>query len=320
MAHRPGTPSPSPADRSALRFELADPELRPEALAMLLTGRRDAGEPAVRPFLAFAQEHDLDLDALWVAWDARRMAAATLIIPGVGKTAMLFLSPVASSGRVTVCGQLIAHALAPLSPQETCLVQSLIEQGQSLQQKAVEAGGFRLLADLAYMHRSGRRLDPPPAVCLDDQPLTPVTWSEADRPLFVQAIETSYQDTQDCPGLLGLRDIHDILAGHRATGRFDPADWRVWRAPDGRPAAVMLLAESTGTPGVELVYLGVSPHARGKGLAKTLMRLALDRTARHGHGDLFLAVDDQNQPALRLYRGLGFKTSTRKTALIYTPV
>lgn len=286
---------------------------------MLLTGRRDAGEHAVRPFLSFAQENDLDLSQLWVAWDGRRMSAAALIVPGVGRTAMLFLSPVSSSGRVVVSGRLIAHAAAQIDPEEVSLVQALLDHGQTQQQRAVEAGGFRFLADLAYMHRAGKHGDPLPPVRLGDATLTPILWSESARPLFTTAIEASYEGTLDCPGLLGLRTTDDILAGHMATGRFRPEDWAVWAAADGRPAAVLLLAESATGVGVELVYLGVSPFARGHGLAKALMRHALDRTARHGRGDLVLAVDDRNAPALHLYRGLGFRTSARKTALIHTP-
>ncbi|MEM9914725.1 MAG: GNAT family N-acetyltransferase [Planctomycetota bacterium] len=321
MASLTGPPIPpaSPAPDPSVRFERIGERLRRDALSVLLTGRRDPSEAAVRPFLAFAEQNQLDLTGLWVAWDGKRMAAATLIVPGVGKTAMLFLSPVASGGRVTLSGQLVARAVADIDASVICLVQSLLEHGQTLQQRAIEAGGFRFLSELAYMQRPGKAFAPLPPVVLDGETLSPVHWSEAHRPVFAEAISESYQDTQDCPGLLGLREMDDIIAGHMATGRFDPSHWTVWRDGVGRPAAVLLLAESTGNGGFELVYLGVSPHARGRGLSKVLMRYALDLTDKHGRGDLFLAVDDRNEPALRLYRGLGFRVSVRKTALIYTP-
>ncbi|MEM9418619.1 MAG: GNAT family N-acetyltransferase [Planctomycetota bacterium] len=301
------------------RFERADHALQRDALSVLLTGKRNPEDPAVGPFLAFATQNNLDLSGLWIAWDGRRLAAATLIVPGVGKTAMLFLSPVGSNGRVSLSGQLVARAMAEIDATKIRLIQTLLEQGQALQQRAIEAGGFRFLAELAYMQRPGKLFAPLPPVTLNGETLTPVHWSEPARPVFAQAISDSYQDTQDCPGLLGLREMDDIIAGHMSTGRFDPTHWTVWRDGLGRPAGVLLLAESTGNAGFELVYLGISPHARGQGLAKVLMRHALDLTHKHGRGDLFLAVDDRNAPALRLYQGLGFRVSIRKTALIYTP-
>ncbi|MBB6430000.1 GNAT family N-acetyltransferase [Algisphaera agarilytica] len=314
------SPPASPTNPApTARFERVGQALQRDALSVLLTGQRNPDDPAVAPFLAFAQQNSLDLSGLWVAWDGRRLAASTLIVPGVGKTAMLFLSPVGSHGRVSLSGQLIAWALSEVDAVKIRLIQTLLEQGQNLQQRAFEAGGFRFLAELAYMQRPGKVFAPLPPVTLDGEILTPVHWSESARPVFSQAISESYEGTQDCPGLLGLREMDDIIAGHMATGRFDPAHWTVWRDGLGRPAGVLLLAESTGNAGFELVYLGVSPHARGQGLSKVLMRYALDLTHKHGRGDLFLAVDDRNTPALRLYQGLGFRVSIRKTALIYTP-
>lgn len=332
MASLTGPPLPPPPSPGAdARFERVGPDLRDEALSVLLTGRRDPNEQAVRPFLAFSRENGLALDHLWVAWEGRRMAAATLIVPGVGRTAMLFLSPIdagspfsgGGGGRVTLSGQLVAHAVARVDGNEICLVQALLESGQKLQRRAIEAGGFSFLAELAYMQRAGKAFGPLPPVKLDGRPLTAVHWSEDRQPLFAEAIARSYEGTRDCPGLLGLREMDDIIAGHRSTGKFNPKHWTVWRDDSaeggGQPVALLLLAESRQGLGFELVYLGVSPPARGRGLSKVLMRHALDLTERSGRGDLYLAVDDRNEPAMRLYRGLGFRISVRKTALIYTP-
>lgn len=323
---------PSPPPGADVRFERVGPSLRNEVLSVLLTGRRGPDEEAVRPFLAFARENGLALDHLWVAWEGKRMAAATLIVPGVGRTAMLFLSPIGSGslsgglsggGKITLSGQLVAHAVSSLNGHEICLVQALMEAGQTLQQRAVEAGGFRFLAELAYMQRAGKELGSLPPVQLDGRPLTPVHWSEENRPLFAEAIARSYEGTRDCPGLLGLREMDDIIAGHRSTGKFNPKHWTVWTDETAKdiPGAValLLMAESRQGLGFELVYLGVSPAARGRGLSKVLMRHALDLAGRSGRGELYLAVDAANEPAMRLYRGLGFRISVRKTALIFTP-
>ncbi|MEM9882812.1 MAG: GNAT family N-acetyltransferase [Planctomycetota bacterium] len=318
-------PAPPPAAGATpsydASFRRATPVERPEAIAMLLTGRREASDAAVRPFLDFAAEHGLDLTDLWLGFEGRRLLATALVVPGVGRTAMLFASPAVSNARAELTGRLVGHALAHVEAGRFALVQALLEPGQDLQRRALEAGGMRHLAELAYMHRRGQAVGPLPPPKLDGRPLQAVTWSEAERPRFADAIESSYESTLDCPGLLGLRDIDDVIAGHMATGRFDPRRWTVWSDPDdGRPVAVVLLNESAAARGYELVYLGVCPHARGRGLSRPLMRRALDVTADLGaYAELFLAVDDANAPALRLYGGLGFRVSHRKTALIHTP-
>ncbi|MEL7087553.1 MAG: GNAT family N-acetyltransferase [Planctomycetota bacterium] len=300
-------------------------EDRRPALSLLLTGRPGAGDAAVAPFEAFARENKLDLQHLWTASDGKRAVAAALVVPGVGRTAMLFLSPLPSGtrGRIDLAGRMIAHAIGHLDPAKIRLVQALLDQGQPIQQRAIAAGGFRFLADLAYMHRPGKALPQRPPVELGGYALESTHWSEAARPLFTRAIADSYRDTLDCPGLLGLRDMDDIIDGHMATGRFNPRHWTVWHRGD-TPAAVLLLAESAAGRGFELVYLGVCLHARRQGLSRTIMQHALHITATGGSepptGDnpLQLAVDHLNEPALRLYRGLGFRVSLRKTALIYT--
>ena len=323
--------------------ERIGPEDRVEALGVLLTGRTRAGEAVTRPFLDFARQHDLDLSHLWLARDGRRHAVAVLVVPGVGRTAMLFVSPLSTAGSVPLAGGLIRDALASLDPGQVNLVQALLEPGQDLTRRAVEAGGLHHLAELAYMSRAGRQRTQRPTVGRDDLPLEAVPWSESARPRYARAILESYRDTLDCPGLRGLRQIDDIIAGHMATGRFDPARWTLWQPPapppppvppaspiatespddaghrsPADPAAVLLLAESTDGPGVELVYLGVCPPYRRRGLARQIMEWALHETAVMGRGDLHLAVDDRNRPALRLYHDLGFRLTTRKTALIAT--
>ena len=81
---------------------------------------------------------------------------------------------------------------------------------------------------------------------------------------------------------------------------------------------VMLLAKLAPRQSVELVYLGVSLAWRGRGLARRMMTVALDDAARCGAVSILLAVDENNAPALRLYRSLSFRPTARKTAMIRT--
>jgi len=132
---------------------------------------------------------------------------------------------------------------------------------------------------------------------------------------FVRALDASYEQTRDCPKLRGLRATEDVIAGHKAAGRFEPDLWTLLRL-DGEPAGVQLLAPVDEQGCVELVYLGLAPAARGRGLATLLIHQAYAACVGVGLPLLTLAVDRANDPAVRLYRGQGFYRVARRQALV----
>src|SRR5262249_28334113 len=132
---------------------------------------------------------------------------------------------------------------------------------------------------------------------------------------FTQTILQSYQESLDCPGLNGLRDINDIIAGHRATGEFEPSNWFLLHYAH-EPIGVLLLSRAQRTEVVELVYLGLVRAHRGRGAGDILMRRAAAVTARSRHGRLSLAVDAGNLPALKLYWRHGLQVVGRKLAML----
>src|SRR5690606_41179312 len=133
---------------------------------------------------------------------------------------------------------------------------------QAMEAQALMGAGFRKLAHLIYMQRPIRG----PATPLNLRPpLRMLTCTPANEPAFAAAILASYEQTLDCPGLLGLRTIDDIIAGHMATGQFVPDLWMALYEGD-KPAAVMLLGSLPQRQALELVYLGVSVSHRRQGL------------------------------------------------------
>lgn len=289
---------------------------RRQALAVLLTGEPNAHDPAVDEFLAFGRSQNLELGELWAATDAQRVLAAALLVPSAGRTGMLFLSPLRSRDRAPLATEVTRALMAAQDPAALRLAQGLLDPHQSRERDALLAAGFTHLADLVYMQRATERLGLHLAEGDFGRELTLVHYAEDRRPLFERAILASYEDTLDCPGLLGLRDIGDIVDGHIATGRFDPQMWSVLLAGDGEPAAVMLLNELPQRSAVELVYLGLPPAWRGRGLARRLLQHGVDAAARRGAATFLLAVDHENAPALKLYRDLGFRPTARKVAMI----
>jgi mycothiol synthase len=180
------------------------------------------------------------------------------------------------------------------------------------------------MAELIYLHATIKRPLPPPALAPEYSVLS---YSPQTHALFASAIIASYQNSLDCPGLNGVRNIEDIIAGHKSSGDFDPEHWFVLlqRTPstssgqaggDERACGVLLLSRLPRGDTVELVYLGLAPEARGRGLAEWMMRRAFTSVAAMGVGRLSLAVDSSNAPALKLYYRFGMSRIGSKVAMM----
>ena len=282
-------------------------------LALLLTGRPDASDPAVEPFLAFAQQQRLSLDELWVATQGSRWCTAALLITSPGRAGMLFVSPLRDAALVPAQVGLMDALCRAQRAEKVKLVQSLLDMDQHDAVEIAQQAGFEELATLSYLQRAASHPHRP--LDLGDPELSVLPWSEDRRPDFERAIESSYIETRDCPGLLGLRTIEDIIEGHKATGDFHPELWHLIRCHD-ELVGIMLLSEVPPRRAMELVYLGIAPAWRGKGLGRRLVRYALGLTGARGQDVLMLAVDEDNEPALKLYRALGFSVTSRKRAMI----
>ena len=297
---------------ASVRLGRVGPEGRRCALAVLLTGRDQPNDPAVEQFLNFTRSQGLLLDELWEARSGPTLVASVLIVPSAGLTAMMFVSPV-SPATAAVMPHLVRAASCGQDPRRIHLIQCLLDPHQRRQRQALQDAGFDHLATLVYMQRDADL--PPGPLDLTESGITCRQWSATHRDRFARAILASYEGTLDCPGLLGLRSIDEVIEGHQATGRFDPQDWFVFYHGDD-PVGVMLLSEVVQRAAYELVYLGLAPAFRGRGLARRILRFGLGVVHQRGASGVLLAVDEQNKPALRLYRNLEFKSTGRKSAMI----
>lgn len=68
-----------------------------------------------------------------------------------------------------------------------------------------------------------------------------------------------------------------------------------------------ILARAAGGE-AEILTLAVAPEDRRQGIGRALVRKAASYAQELGANTLFLEVGVENEPALGLYRGLGFKT------------
>lgn len=250
---------------------------------------------------------------VWIACEGKRLLTAVLCLVSPGKTMLLFLpEKISGAEQQQLIGRLVERACGSALSEQVHLAQALLDPDQVLSQSLLEQCSFAALAELLYLQCPIRRAAKAPSWPGE---LKLTTYSPATHAVFAQAILSSYRNSLDCPGLNGLRDIGDIVSGHRATGEFDPRLWFAVQA-DSVPAGVLLLNRLPNCQATELVYLGVAPEFRGRGIGDLLMRHAAAATSNVGGERISLAVDAANLPALRLYWRHGFQAFGRKLAML----
>lgn len=319
------------------------------AAARLVSQQLPNRDLAARRFIASAPNHGIDLSLLFGTFhptlpgSPRLLSQVALVVPGHGRTGMFFVSePAAGLPPETANPDLAAKALADrvacinaglehlrtFLTQRVKLAQALPSPTDAWALDAFRAAGFIHAGDLAYLRAP-----------LDSVPSEQLVWpagikvlaasqiaaggSSASQKaqldaLLIQALERTYVDTKDCPELCGLRETADILASHRSTGQYDPRLWFLVFDGDS-PEGCMLLSRCPDQRSVELVYLGLSPRVRGKGIGKLLMRLAMQRLSGLPETELACAVDKRNLPALRLYKSFGLNAFSDRVALVRRP-
>lgn len=244
----------------------------------------------------------------------RSPVAAFLALRLPGRTAIVMIPPPGELGidpeeqlRLTRAG------LARLGEHDLYYVQALLELGATGVAALLEQAGFRPLAVLEYLERDALHpwVDPP-----GPEEAEWVQYDERTHGEFAQTVLATYRDSQDCPELTGLRPMDDILAGHKASGRFEPRLWELARVA-GRTAGCLLLSPLMHAPMLEVVYMGVVPEFRRRGVGELLLRRALEQCHTTGARRLTVVVDDRNEPAKRLYARLALLPVARRKAFFY---
>ncbi len=211
-------------------------------------------------------------------------------------------------------GTLLRTAVEELDPRQIALAQALVDPSDHREEALFLAGGFRRLAELDYLERPVPRFGamsagPPP------EGMTTESWDPTDRDRLISLLVRTYENTLDCPGLAGLRRPEDILDGHLASGSPVPEWWHILRWND-EDAGVLLFNRGASPETLELVYLGLTSAARGRGLGRALLTHGLSLLDGDSARTIVLAVDRANHPAAALYRRTGFRYAMRRIALV----
>ena len=247
--------------------------------------------------------------AVWWAVDESPLAAAAVVI-NPGKTAFLFHTPLNAPGLDR--GQLVQLVRMMCIDQISrgvSLVQSLVDPNNSALCSLLREAGMIDLAGLSYM----RRMLPHKHLGIDHR----VQWlryGQYSESMLGELIACTYRDSLDCPAISRLRRMEDVIAGHKASGVFTPGGWLV-ATVDGAPAGCILVNDVADGLSSEVVYMGVHPDFRRRGLATCMLRRACDITFGRGIRRIELAVDTRNEPALKVYCAEGFAEVQRRLAL-----
>jgi len=305
---------PMPADDGGRILQIG-PDRRLEAVRRLVDhdGRGDPGH--AQRFLETAATMGISLDHLFARVDGSdRITATVLAVPSPGRTAMLFCNRIGVPGQIAGLAGVIAHTATNLDDGTISLAQALLDPSETLEEAAYLQGGFTELASLSYLERPiPTRRHAPRVEWPSDVALT--TYEDTRRDDVIALLEATYVDTLDCPGLFGLRDPSDIFDGHQSSGEFDPSLWTLLFVKDAL-AGVLMLNPSSSSQSVELVYIGLAPSVRGRGLGSRLLRHGLARIAGRPERTMTLAVDEANSPAIQMYKREGFRRFLRRRALI----
>jgi len=238
---------------------------------------------------------------------------AILPVTSIGRTMLLIAPTSIADARQRQAGELLTETvLSEYAARDIHLAQVLLEPVGATILDFYKSLRFKMMAELIYLQASPKRSAPLPDL---PEGFTWQTYDAAWQADFAATIAGSYVESLDCPSLNNLRSMDDVIAGHKAAGRFDPNHWFLLKKSNV-PQGVLLLTQTPGTDAMELVYLGLVPQARGQDLGDLLMRQALAIARKQNCSRLTLAVDSLNAPALKLYYRHGMRRIGDKMALM----
>ena len=253
---------------------------------------------------------------LWWARGDRTTLAVALVVEGAGRTSMLFFSPPAAPG---VDRQWLVRLIGEISRDAIeggmSLVQALIEPSDNGQEAVLVDSGMTLLADLIYTKRDLLSCPPGPQSGRED--LHWRNYKQFTEAELGEVISRTYADSLDCPALRGVREVSDVIAGHKCSGVFCPeAWWIVGCGDEGSPAGCILVNDLAKAPSADIVYMGVVPEFRRRGLAAAMLERSIAEASERHCEAITVAVDSRNHYAIGVYERFGFVEIHRRLAYV----
>ena len=247
------------------------------------------------------------------AWRGAQFVGAIWAQPQGAAAFTLWLPRVASSEPEETTAALVGQILDEIDRQGARMAQALVRPKATSEAGFLERFGFSTAAELVYLYSDQR--DWPHAWPEDTIQLDPAAKNEQSR--LRDVVEATYAETLDCPALDGLRSATDALEEYRKSPGYDPRLWFFVREA-GQDVGCLILADHAEQDHWELVYVGVVPAARGRGLGLRVVRQAQHLARVADRGRIVLAVDVANRPAVAMYEASGFGEWDRRRVMMKT--
>jgi ribosomal protein S18 acetylase RimI-like enzyme len=292
----------------------ARPQELEAAFRLVFLHLADGERPArVANALHLVRRGELDPAGILLATAGGTPVGALVCLPVPGASGLLWPpQAVEGPGRAEVEDALVCRATAWLRQRGAKLGQCLLSEDEVPLAGPLLRNGFAHVTALWYMQHDLSR----PTQAPGGAALSYVPYPQLPNPAaFHDTLLHTYEGTEDCPEISGVRTVEEIIEGHRAQGKHDPARW--WLAlAEGRPAGVLLLCEVPEWAAWDVAYVGVVPEARGRGYGRALMHKALSEARADGVARLTLSVDVRNRRAWKLYTALGFEPHDRREVFL----
>ena len=299
---------------SQLSPRQAQPSDWSEAFALLFQQVEAEQQPLrIANAIQLIERGELNPEGTFVLPEEGRLSGVLLCLIVPGSTALVWPPQVfQDEHRHQREDLLLRHALAWLRGRGVKLAQTLLHPEDLAQGQSLLRNGFCHISHLLYLRHD---LHFAPASLGLSTHLDFLTFADVDRSLFEKVLDRTYEDSLDCPEINGVRAIEEVIAGHQAQGGHDPQYWWVARA-NGRPVGVALTTALAETDDWDLSYLGIVPEARRQGFGReVLLHVLVEARAAAVH-HVSLCVDGRNEPARRLYQGLGFEVFDRREVFL----
>jgi ribosomal protein S18 acetylase RimI-like enzyme len=273
-------------------------------------------------------------EAVWGGYRAGELVGLIRVQILPGRSAVIAAPRMLTDASTDTAVSFLEAVLHALKTHDVQVVQALVKDVHSAEAQLLTAAGFQHAADLEYLVSLANVFPASPPT----GELKFRAYTEHEHAHFAALVERTYVDSQDCPAAAGLRAIDDVLAGYRGSAVFEsakenPAQWSAqgnpaqWSAQgnpaqwiiasnDGADVGCLIIADEPDHNQSELMYIGVVPEARSRGLGLSLVRYAQWMTRTAGRSRLVLAVDAANDPAIAMYTAAGFITWDRQSVLL----
>jgi ribosomal protein S18 acetylase RimI-like enzyme len=287
-----------------LAVTAATAEVRGAALALALASLAPAERANV------AGQGDQKHVGLFVAHRSTRLVGAVLGRIEDGRAARIW-PPQTVAGEADAAGHLMVALVEFLRHRQVRIAHVLLPTDSGEDDQRMRQAGFQHATDALFLvSLAGSFPSQPPAGHFEF-----VSFKPELQPRLMSLLAATYTGSLDCPSLNGVRDLGDVLAGYRATGKFDPSRW-LFVTRQGQDIGCLLLSDHPENDQWELVYMGLTPAARGKGWGLDIVRHAQWLAGQARRGRLVMTVDAANAPAIAVYAAAGFTAWDRRSVYL----